>query len=377
MGSGFVIDTKGNIVTNNHVVEGADEVKVTFADGKTVPGKVVGTDPKSDIAVIRVEGVAGLKPARFGDSDKMEVGEWTIAIGNPMGLDHTVTVGVLSAKGRSGFGMTQYEDFLQTDASINPGNSGGPLINLDGEVIGINTMIRGIGTGLNFAVPSSMAKPIAEQLIGGGKVHRPYIGIQMQDMTPEMARALGKSSPEKGAIVGTVQLGSPAAKAGVHMGDVIVRVDNTKTDNSKMVQTTILRKQIGQKVELAVWRDGKEEKLAVTTAELPNDMTEAQHGNAGENGSHAKLGIALQSLTPQLAERLNLPKGTKGALIGQVRQGSPGEEAGLQQGDVIVEVDRKPVHGAEDAAAALNGNREGGHMVRIQRGEGALFLVIP
>ncbi len=219
LGSGVVIDKKGYILTNNHVVEDADDVKVSFVDGKTVPGKVVGTDPGSDIAVVKVDGVT-VQPAKMGDSDKLQVGEWVIAIGNPFGLDHTVTVGVLSAKSRSGFqGTGHFEDFLQTDASINPGNSGGPLVNLDGDVIGINTMIAGIGTGIGFAVPSSMFKPVAEQLIQTGKVRRPYVGIRMQDLTPEMAKGLGKSAPDKGAIVASVDNGTPADKAGVKPGD--------------------------------------------------------------------------------------------------------------------------------------------------------------
>ena len=202
-GSGVVIDKKGYILTNNHVVEDADEVKVSFGDGKTVSGKVIGTDPKSDLAVVKVDNV-DVQPARLGDSEKVSVGEWVIAIGNPFGLDHTVTVGVLSAKNRSGFDSGHYEDFLQTDASINPGNSGGPLVDLDGEVIGINTMIAGIGTGIGFAVPSSMAKPITEQLIKNGRVRRPYLGVMMQDITPELSKRLGNGAPEKGALVGQV-----------------------------------------------------------------------------------------------------------------------------------------------------------------------------
>jgi serine protease Do len=374
MGSGVVFHPKGYILTNNHVVDGADEVKVTFADGKTVPGKVVGTDPKSDLAVVKVDGVA-VKPARFGDSDKLQVGEWTIAIGNPFGLDHTVTVGVLSAKGRTGFGKTTYEDFLQTDASINPGNSGGPLVNLDGEIIGINTMIAGMGTGIGFAVPSSMAKPISDQLMNGGKVRRPYVGIGMQDLTPEMARTLGDKAPEHGAIVGQVQPGSPADKAGVHTGDVIVRVDGASVDSSKAVQRNILAKAIGQRVELALWRDGKEQKVTATTAELPGEGG-GSASSGGAAGSHAKLGLGLQTLSPQMAERLELPKTLRGALIAQVRPGSPAEEAGLQDGDVITEVDRKPVTSADEATKALGQARTGGHLLRIQRKDMALYVVV-
>jgi serine protease Do len=378
MGSGVVFDDKGYILTNNHVVEGADEVKVSFIDGKTVPGKVVGTDPKSDLAVVKVDGVA-VKAAKFGDSDKMQVGEWTIAIGNPFGLDHTVTVGVLSAKGRTGFTRDHYEDFLQTDASINPGNSGGPLVNLDGQIIGINTMIAGMGTGIGFAVPSAMAKPVAEQLMKGGKVRRPYIGIQMEDLRPEVAKAFGDKAPEKGAVVDKLVAGAPAEKAGVKVGDVIVKVDGQEMDGSSNVQHTILGKQIGQRVELVIWRDGKEQKLATTTGELPGDPEQASRAVAS-NDSHATLGVLglanLTNLTPQIAQELELPPGTHGAVIERVRSGSPAEEAGVQRGDVITEIDRHPVANADDAARLLGQTRASGHLVRIVNKEASRYIAL-
>jgi serine protease Do len=381
LGSGVVIDKKGYILTNNHVVEDADDVKVSFVDGKTVTGKVVGTDRNTDIAVVKVDGVS-VQPAKMGDSDKLQVGEWVIAIGNPFGLDHTVTVGVLSAKSRSGFqGGGHFEDFLQTDASINPGNSGGPLVNLDGEVIGINTMIAGIGTGIGFAVPSSMFKSVAEQLIQSGKVRRPYIGIRMQELTPEMARGLGKSAPDKGALVASVEPGSPADKAGAKAGDVIVAVNGKNIDASKDVQRAIVfTGKIGQKVDLTVWRDGQTVHLAPTTAELPGDerVASREGGNGGGNNAQkAKLGLGLSSMTPMLAERIGVDPKIRGAVITSVRDGSPAQEAGLQQGDVIVEVDRKPVQTADDAVKTLANDRAGGHLVRVRRGEAALFVVIP
>jgi len=353
LGSGVVIDKKGYILTNNHVVEDADEVKVTFADGKTVPGKVVGTDPRTDLAVVKVDGV-GVTAAKLGDSDKLQVGEWVIAIGNPFGLDHTVTVGVLSAKNRSNLqGGNHFEDFLQTDASINPGNSGGPLVNLDGEVIGINTMIAGIGTGIGFAVPSSMAKPITDQLINGGKVRRPYIGIHMQEMTPEMAKSLGKGAPEKGALVAQVEPGSPADKAGARAGDVIVGVNGQGIQASKDVQRAIFGRKVGEKVDVEVWRDGNKVHLAATTQEMPGEEKLARGGEGGgggeRNAQKAKLGLGLSSVTPMLAERLGVDPRTKGAVITSVRDGSPAQEAGLQQGDLVLEVDRRPVQTADDA----------------------------
>ncbi|MDB4968114.1 MAG: Peptidase Do [Myxococcales bacterium] len=383
LGSGVVIDKKGYILTNNHVVEDADEVKVSFADGKTVAGKVVGTDPRTDLAVVKVDGI-GVTAARLGDSEKLQVGEWVIAIGNPFGLDHTVTVGVLSAKNRSNLqGGSHYEDFLQTDASINPGNSGGPLVNLDGEVIGINTMIAGIGTGIGFAVPSSMAKPIVEQLINGGKVRRPYIGIRMQELTPEMAKGLGKNAPDKGALVAQVEPGSPAEKAGAKPGDVIVKVSGQDVHAAKDVQRVILGRKIGEKIDVEVWRDGNHVHINPLTQELPgDDKIASRGGEGGPNGSErtaqkAKLGIGLSSVTPMLAERLGVDPRTKGAVITSVRDGSPAQEAGLQQGDVVLEVDRRPVQTADDAVKALTAERAGGHLLRVRRGDAMQFVVIP
>ena len=352
-----------------------------FVDGKTVTGKVVGTDPRTDIAVVKVDGVA-VQPAKIGDSEKLQVGEWVIAIGNPFGLDHTVTVGVLSAKSRSGFqGGNHLEDFLQTDASINPGNSGGPLVNLDGEVIGINTMIAGIGTGIGFAVPSSMFKPVAEQLIQTGHVRRPYIGIRMQPVTPEVAKGLGKNAPESGALVAQIEPGSPADKAGAKPGDVITNVAGRAVKDPAEVQRTIFSGKVGQKVDVTVWRDGKTVHLWPTTAELPGDEKQASgeggQGGGDRNASKAKLGLGLSSMTPMLAERIGVDPKVKGAVITSVRDGSPAQEAGLQQGDVIVEVDRKPVQSADDAVRTLGNDRSGGHLVRVRRGEAALFVVIP
>jgi serine protease Do len=374
-GSGVVIDRKGYILTNNHVVEDADEVKVSFADGKTVTGKVVGTDPKSDLAVVKVDGV-DVQAARLGDSDKVAVGEWVIAIGNPFGLDHTVTVGVLSAKNRSGLGGGQYEDFLQTDASINPGNSGGPLVDLDGEVIGINTMIAGIGTGIGFAVPSSMAKPITDQLIKNGKVHRPFLGVVMQEMTPELSKKIGHNAPEKGAIVTQVAPGSPADKAGIKPEDVIVSIDKSQMTGSKSVQRTVLGKQIGQRVNVDVWRDGKNLTVQAALMELPGDERQASREGGGASPK-TKLGLSLQSLTPDLSERLGVGKGLHGAVVTGVRDGSPAQDAGLRQGDVIIEVDRRPVGGSDEAVKLLQQDQPGGHLLRVKRQDGALFIVIP
>jgi serine protease Do len=372
MGSGVVLDARGFILTNAHVVEDADSVRVTFVDGKQVTAKIVGRDPKSDLAVVKVDGVQ-VTPARLGNSDDLQVGDWVIAIGNPFGLDHTVTVGVLSAKNRSGFQSGHFEDFLQTDASINPGNSGGPLVDLNGNVIGINTMIAGIGTGIGFAVPISMAKPIADQLIEHGKVRRPWLGIAMQDVTPELQKAMGQNAPEKGAMVSEVQPDSPAKSGGVKTGDVITAVDGKPVKAAREVQSGVLSKKIGDKVDLSLWRDGKAEKLSVKTAELPGDE---EKGGAGGN-ARERLGLKLRALTPEIRQQLDLPDDVKGAVIADVAPGSAAAVAGLDTGDVILAVDGKPVTSPEQAASALRSKRAGGHLLHVRHGASARFIVVP
>lgn len=379
-GSGVVIDSKGYILTNNHVVGGADDIKVQFIDGKELSAKIVGTDPRSDLAVVSVDTKNyTVKPATLGDSEKLMVGEWVMAIGNPFGLDHTVTVGVISAKGRSGIADTRggYQDFLQTDASINPGNSGGPLINLNGEVIGINTAILGPGgnIGIGFAVPSDMAKPIVKELIGSGKVRRPYLGISMQELSPDMAKAMG--GPEKGALVQSLTPGAPAEKSGVKRGDIIIKVDGKAINTSRDVQRQVLTRRVGDTVSLELWRDGKTVSLSAKTAELPGDDSQAggPGGQDDEKAAKARLGLSLQTLTPPMAERFGL-KVPGGVLVAGVRPGSPAAEANLVRGDVILEVDRHPVRTAEEAQKSLSVERPGGHVLLVQRGDNAVFVLI-
>jgi serine protease Do len=372
MGSGVVIDNRGHILTNDHVVADADEVRVTFVDGRELKAKTVGADPKTDLAVIAVEG-ATPRAAEFGDSDQMHVGEWVMAIGNPFGLDHSVTVGVLSAKGRYGFAAGKLEDFLQTDASINPGNSGGPLVNLRGQVVGINAMIAGLGTGVGFAVSEAIARPIARQLIERGKVIRPYIGIVMQPLTPDLRQAMAPNGPEKGALVAEVQKASPAEKAGIHAGDIVVSVAGKATNESRDVQRTVLDQQVGAKVPLTIWRNGKKLEMSVKTEELPPD-SDAPVGKSDREGN---LGLELQTLTPEIAERLDLDRSVRGVVIAAVREGSVAAEAGLRVGDVIVSVDQVNVESAEAAAGRLSQKRTEGHLVRVRRQGGSLFIVLP
>jgi serine protease Do len=372
MGSGVVIDDKGHILTNHHVVAGADDVEVTFIDGKKLKGKIVGTDPMTDLAVLEVDG-ATAKPAEFGSSEQMRVGEWVMAIGNPFGLDHSVTVGVLSAKGRYGFAPGKLEDFLQTDASINPGNSGGPLVNIRGEVVGINTMIAGIGTGVGFAVSESIARPIAKQLIEHGKVTRPFIGIVMQSLTPDLVGAIGANAPDEGALVSKVQAGSPADKAGILVGDIIIRVDGKPTTTSRDVQREVFAGEVGQNIKVTVWRNGKERVIDVRAAEMPTEPTKSSEHPSREE----MLGLGLETLTPELADRLDIDRATKGVVVTAVRPGTIAAEVGVRPGDVLVEIDRSSVTTAEEAVKKLAQQRAGGHLVRVQRGDAALFIVLP
>lgn len=369
-GSGLVIDDRGHVLTNHHVVANADEVQVTFVDGKELPAKLVAADPDTDLAVLRVEG-ADAAPAEFGDSEALQVGQWLIAIGNPFGLDHSVTVGVLSAKGRYGFAPGKVEDFLQTDASINPGNSGGPLVSLDGKVVGINTMIAGLGTGVGFAVSEALARPISQQLIEHGKVTRPYIGIVMQTVTPDLTAALGAGAPESGAIVAEVRPGSPAERAGIQPGDVVVSVAGKRTTDSRAVQHAVLDQAIGEAVSITVWRDGAEQDVSLSPAALP-DESAARGPSAGEG----ELGLGLQTLSPEVAQGLGLDAATRGAVVTRVRPGSTAQRAGLEAGDVIVRVDESPVSTAQQAAKLLGQERPGGHLARIRRGERSLFVAI-
>jgi Do/DeqQ family serine protease len=266
-GSGVIVDKEGYILTNNHVIEGADKVKVRLNDGREFTATVKGQDPKTDLAALHIK-AENLPVATLGDSEKLEVGEWAIAIGSPFGLDHTVTVGVISAKGRSGFGTGTYEDFVQTDASINPGNSGGPLINIDGEVIGINAMIIQPGTGIGFAIPINMAKQILNDLIKTGKVVRPWLGISVQDLTPELMEHF-RVKEKEGVLVGQVYQGTDAKKAGLAPGDIIKSVDDKPIKNVGELVKEIQKKKVGQKVKLSVIREGKSLTVEVTTAPMP------------------------------------------------------------------------------------------------------------
>ena len=371
LGSGFIIDRDGSILTNNHVVENAQKIVVKLADEQEYEAKVVGRDPKTDIAVIKIEAKTTLTPANFGDSDGLEVGEWVMAIGNPFGLDSTVTSGIVSAKGRH-IGQGPYDNFIQTDASINPGNSGGPLINLRGEVIGINTAIfsrTGGNIGIGFAIPVNLVKELLPQLRGKGKVTRGYLGVLIQKVTPELAESLGMEKSQ-GALVANVSKDGPADKSGVKVGDVIVEFDGKEIKDSGDLPIIVARTPIDKKVRMKVLRDKKELTMNVAVGELKDEEVVASAPEKGE------MGLTVQRLTPQIAESLGLEK-AEGIVVSAVEPGSAADEAGIRRGDVIVEIDRKPIRNLEEYKKSIGTIRKGkGVLFLVRRGESTLFLAL-
>jgi len=345
-GSGVIVDKEGYILTNNHVVEGAEKVKIRLNDGREFTATLKGQDSRTDLAVLYIK-AKDLPVAVLGDSDKLEVGEWAIAIGSPFGLEHTVTVGVISAKGRSGLGTGTYEDFIQTDASINPGNSGGPLINIDGEVIGINAMIIQPGTGIGFAIPINMAKQILDDLIKHGKVVRPWLGISAQDLTPEMVEYF-KVKEKEGVLVGQVHPGTGAEKGGLTSGDIIKSVDDKAVKNVNELVKEIQKKKVGQKVKLSLIREGKPMTIEVTTTAMPERAELAK-----EKEEEEKMGARVQELTPQLAARYRISGIKQGVVVISVEDGSLADEIGLQEGDVILEINRKKIENTKDFEKAI------------------------
>ncbi|RLA84548.1 MAG: peptidase [Deltaproteobacteria bacterium] len=356
LGSGFIIDREGYILTNNHVIEGAEDIKVKLHNGKVFDARVVGRDPKSDIALLKIDPKGERLPvARLGDSDRIRVGDWVIAIGNPFGLEHTVTVGVISAKGRV-IGMGPYDDFLQTDASINPGNSGGPLFNLRGEVVGINTAIVAGGQGIGFAIPINMAKGLLPQLKRGKVVHG-FLGVYIQDLTPELAKRFGLKKP-KGALVTEVIPDSPAEKAGLRKGDVIVGFNGKEVQDSFALRRLVGSTPPGKKVKLEVVRRGKTLTLWVTVGESEVER---------QAMLSEQWGFRVQEITPEIAGHIGIKEGV---LIAEVRAGSPAAKAGLRAGDVVVEIEYEPVRNLRDFERLMEkyGGRESLLMaVKIQR----------
>ena len=369
-GSGVIVDKEGYILTNNHVIEGADKVKIRLNDGREFTAAVKGQDSRTDLAVLHIK-AKDLPVATLGDSDKLEVGEWAIAIGSPFGLEHTVTVGVISAKGRSGLGTGTYEDFIQTDASINPGNSGGPLINIDGEVVGINAMIIQPGTGIGFAIPINMAKQILNDLIKEGKVVRPWLGISAQDLTPEMVEHF-KVKEKEGVLVGQVYPGTGAEKAGLLSGDIIRSVDDRAVKNVTELVKEVQKKKVGQKAILSLIRDGKGMTIEVTTTSMPEKLEVSREK---EEEEEERLGVRVQELTPQLALRYGITGVRRGVIVLNVEDGSPADDIGLQEGDVILEINRKKIETMKDFEKAVkDANVEKGILFHIHRKGNSFYL---
>jgi serine protease Do len=369
VGSGVVMNREGYILTNNHVVEDADQIKVKLASGKEYEGKVIGRDPKTDLALVKIEGASDLHPLKLGNSDDLKVGNWVVAVGSPFGLEQTVTAGIVSAKGRV-IGSGPYDNFIQTDASINPGNSGGPLINMKGEVVGINTAIVASGQGIGFAIPINMAKEIAPQLQEKGHVTRGWLGVSIQEVTPELAKSFSLNE-KKGALVAQVFSSSPAEKAGIERGDVILEFDGKEVADSKDLPRVVSSTPVGKSVTIRLSRNGKVLDRQVKVGEMEEKAEVAKAPS-----SNKSLGITVQNLTPDIAKRLGLKKET-GVVVTRVEPGSPAANAGIQTGDVIQQVNRKPVSNVEDFAQNVEKAKEQDNvLLLLQRGQNSLFAAV-
>jgi serine protease Do len=370
LGSGFVISENGMILTNNHVVEKATEIKIKLQTGKEYDAKLVGRDPKTDLALIQVKPDKDFPaPAQLGDSDAMRVGDWVMAVGNPFGLGHTVTTGIISAKSRI-LGAGPYDDFLQTDAAINPGNSGGPLFNMKGQVIGINTAIIAQGQGIGFAIPINMANELLPQL-EKGKVIRGWIGVMIQDITPELAKSFGLKSA-KGVLVSDIVKGSPAQKAGLQTGDVILRFDGKEVENAHKLSQMAAATAPNTTIKIDLLRKGKAETVSLEIGTMPE---EGQKIISPQKESD--WGIAVQELTPQLAQQLGLEAGTTGVVISDITEGSPAAEAGLRPGDLITEANHKGINNLNDYQQALKQLKKNNNLLLlVKRGSGAFYAVL-
>lgn len=351
LGSGVVVSADGYIVTNNHVIEQSDDIKVTLFDKRSFRAKVIGADPKTDIAIIKIN-ARDLPVVPWGDSERLQVGEFVLAIGNPFGLRHTVTMGIISAVGRVDVGIADYENFIQTDAAINPGNSGGPLVNIKGELIGINTAIfskTGGYQGIGFSVPSGMVRLVMEQLIKKGKVTRGWIGVTIQELTPELAQQFGLKTSE-GALISDVAKGSPAQKAGIQRGDIIIEFDGKRVTDVGVLRNMVAQSRVGEEVAVKLLRQDKELAASVAITELPSEGTEAaaETPQKPESEENVLSGIAAVDLNRAIAKQLGVDKDEKGVVIVKVEPGSPADEAGIRKGDIIQEIDRQRIGGLND-----------------------------
>jgi len=360
LGSGFIIDKDGYIVTNNHVVENADAIKVVLSDDKEFDAKIIGRDPYTDLALIKIKPKKDLPTVKIGDSDKLQVGEWVVAIGSPFGLNRTVTAGIVSAKGRV-IGSGPYDNFIQTDASINPGNSGGPLINMKGEVIGINTMIIAGGQGIGFAIPVNLAKGIIEQLKDSGEVTRGWLGVTIQDLKGDLAEYYGLKGGE-GALVVDVIPGDPADEAGIKPKDVIVEVNGKKIKSSRDLTTIVAGIGVGEKAKIMVLRNGRNKTFTVEIGKRPEKVASKEEAPQKQGD---ELGIRVSDITPEIAQRFNI-KRNAGVMVIGVELNSKAAKAGFQRGDIIIEINRKNIKNVDDYKKSIK---------KIHKGKEIAFLV--
>jgi serine protease Do len=376
LGSGVIVSPDGYILTNNHVVDKGTDIKVTLPDKRQFPGKVIGTDPKTDIAVVKIA-TTGLPTIPLGDSSKLEVGDYAFAIGNPFGVGETATMGIISATGRNGLSIEDYEDFIQTDAAINPGNSGGALLNGRGELIGINTAILSGGggnQGIGFAIPINMAKYVMDQILKHGKVVRGYIGVGIQDVTAELARVFHVPA-EKGALVSNVDPNSPGGKAGLQRGDVITELNGQPVEGANDLRLKVGTMSPGTTVHLNVLRNGETRDVSLTLGEAPSGKTgEANNGETSENSP--MRGVQVDELTNDIRQQLGLNPNVKGVVVTNVSADSPAADAGLQRGDVIEQVNRQPVNSVADYQRLISEGGKQTIVLLINRGGNTTFLVV-
>jgi len=379
LGSGVIISADGYIVTNNHVVENADEINVRLSTAEECRAKIIGRDPKTDLALIKIDPKHDLSYASFGDSDALRVGDWVLAIGNPFGFEQTVTAGIVSGKGRT-IGDGPYQNFIQTDASINPGNSGGPLFNMAGQLMGINTAIfsrSGGNIGLGFAIPANMAKSVTTQLKGTGKVTRGMIGVVIQPVTQDLARQF-KLDRSIGALVGQVTPGSPAEKAGIKAGDIILQYQGQEIVQGNMLPALVAETAVGTRVQVMVYRNGQKQIIDIVVGQLPEDRA-ASNEVGGGNNFQDDLGFTVQPLTPELAQSLGMEE-QSGLLVADVRPGSIADAAGLQRGDLVVEAGtgqkRQKIVAVKDLEAILTVNKDQNILLLVKSNQQTRFVLL-
>ena len=377
LGSGVIITPDGTILTNNHVIDGATDIKVQLSDKREFVAKLVGADPKSDVALLKIEG-KDLPTLPLGDSSQLNVGDLIFAIGDPFGVGETATMGIVSATGRSQLGIEDYENFIQTDAAINPGNSGGAMIDIHGNLVGINTAILSHGgsggnEGVGFALPMSMAKPVMDQILAHGKVIRGYLGVHIQDFSPELAKSFNFNQ-SGGVLIGDVSANTPAANAGLKKGDVIVKLNGQAESDSNDLRNTISQMSPGTQVKLDIWRDGKVQPFTVTLGELPKDKETTESSDDSSSGEIQ--GIDVQDLTPEISQQLNLPSGTHGVVVTSVDPASAAAAAGINRGDLIQEINHKPVTSASQYKQLMSGASGQPILLLINRGGITSFVVV-